>query len=359
VTTGVGRRVAFAATVAPLLATCIGAGGTADRAWADVGPSDDRTEVVAVEPVDDPVTDSIDVTIEGGDDMILITAVAGVTVDVPGYFGEPYVRIDPDGTVWENRSSPTYEANRTRSGSDDARLGATIRRPKWVLVADGGSWGWHEHRAHWMGDERPPGKEPGDVVLRGEIPIRVDGRAVTVVVESVWQRPPSPTLTVVTLVGSMAVAGASAVSLLGRRRRRHGGLVLAIGSLLAVTVGVAELLSIPWPSPVEPSLVIGPATAAVAVALAAVLAAANRDVAAATSAASGAALLTVWAVERRDVAVRAVLDTTVPATVDRITTMFVLGSAPILGAAFLVVALRSTTGRGPGRRRERQAAATG
>ena len=42
-------------------------------------------------------------------------------------------------------------------------------------LADDGAWSWHDHRAHWMGDEPPIGLEPGDALPDMVIELVVDG----------------------------------------------------------------------------------------------------------------------------------------------------------------------------------------
>ena len=107
-------------------------------------------------PVDDRqrrpgVPDTIDVRIVGGDSFVLLTADPGTDVVVLGYDNEPYLHFRADGVVEENRRSPTVYQNRSRYGSDDAPADADpTAAPEWQQVASGGSYAWHDHRAHWM-----------------------------------------------------------------------------------------------------------------------------------------------------------------------------------------------------------------
>ncbi|MGH9132695.1 MAG: hypothetical protein ACRDZZ_02065, partial [Ilumatobacteraceae bacterium] len=61
------------------------------------GPTDYRSEVVAVEPS----TPSIEVSIVGGDAFVLLRVDPGIEVVVEGYAGEPYLRFAADGAVYE------------------------------------------------------------------------------------------------------------------------------------------------------------------------------------------------------------------------------------------------------------------
>jgi len=92
-----------------LAACALGAGlfalGVVDAtpAAADgTGPS--RYESV----IDDvqPDLDEVEVEIVGGDAFFQVTADEGTEVAIDGYDGEPYLRIDADGTVFENTRSP-------------------------------------------------------------------------------------------------------------------------------------------------------------------------------------------------------------------------------------------------------------
>ena len=65
------------------------------------GPTDFRSEVLSVTPA----TDAITVSIEGGDAFVRVVVEPGHEVIVPGYEGEPYLRISADGTVEENLRS--------------------------------------------------------------------------------------------------------------------------------------------------------------------------------------------------------------------------------------------------------------
>ena len=95
------RRVAVLGMAAVWLV--LGAApATADPA----GPTDYQTEVTSI----DPPADGFRVEAIGGDAFILLTAEPGVTVEVLGYRGEPYLRFHPDGRVEENRRSPTQSS---------------------------------------------------------------------------------------------------------------------------------------------------------------------------------------------------------------------------------------------------------
>ena len=164
------------------------------RAHADAaGPTDFRTAVVSITPT----TDTVAVSIAGGDSFVHIEVQPGTEVVVLGYDDEPYVKIDATGTVFENlRSYATYY-NVSRFGTDDIPDAVdSSAEPEWSEVGGGGSWAWHDHRAHWMGTEVPVGMQPGDSLPAQVIPLLVDGERVEVEVVSTLIGGPSwvPTL---------------------------------------------------------------------------------------------------------------------------------------------------------------------
>ena len=87
-------------------------------------PTDFATEVVGIEPA----TPTIDVGVVGGDSFVELTVEPGTAVVVLGYWGEPYLRFNSDGTVEENRRSPTVAENESRYGRVVVAAGRCRRR---------------------------------------------------------------------------------------------------------------------------------------------------------------------------------------------------------------------------------------
>jgi hypothetical protein len=199
------------------------------------GPTDYRTEVVAVTPA----TDAISVGVVGGDAFLTLTVEHGVEVEVVGYRGEPYLRFGADGSVFENRRSPTYAANRSRYGADVPAELTPRSTPEWVSVAGDGSYAWHDHRAHWMSTSRPPARQPGDVVLEAVVPVTVDGTATSIRIRSTWLPRPSRWPPV---LGAAVGAAAALVTL---RSRRRSAAVLAVVAAAAATAGWWRYSSVP------------------------------------------------------------------------------------------------------------------
>ena len=104
-----------------------------------------------------PPTATVEVEVIGGDSFVQLTATPGTEVLVEGYQQEPYLRFRTDGVVEENQRAPTTYLNASRFGGGDVPAGADpALPPDWKQVATGGTFAWHDHRAHWM-DPQPAG----------------------------------------------------------------------------------------------------------------------------------------------------------------------------------------------------------
>lgn len=200
------------------------------------GPTDYQSEVVEI----DPAVTGFAVEIIGGDSFVLLTVDPGVTVEIVGYNGEPYLRILPDGTVEENRASPSKYINEDRYGRVELPDGVDATAvPDWEVVATGGSFAWHDHRTHWMNPVAPPGRGPGDQVAEGVVPLLVDGVEVDVTVVSIWQ--PAPSVFPV-LLGLVLGVGLGYVAI----RKRILAPLVALGlAVAALLVGGVAYLSVP------------------------------------------------------------------------------------------------------------------
>jgi hypothetical protein len=291
--------------------------GVASAAWASPAaadapsPTDYRSEVLSVEPA----SDAFEVRFIGGDNLVEMVVAPGNEVVVIGYRGEPYLWFRFDGTVVENRRSPSTYLNEDRYGTltlpEEADPDA---EPRWVEVAADGVYVWHDHRTHWMNEARPIGAEPGDQILEAVVPLDVDGERVQVRVGSWWVDPPS---VVPSVAGAFAGVALSFFAV-ARGRRATTYLVIAASTAALVVGGVAwfSVPSITGPSPMTwlPALVA---------LIASVVAAAldpDSEMAGPTLdwllAAAGAALL-VWAWQRDDALVRAILPTDLPGWLER------------------------------------------
>ena len=133
--------------------------------------------------------------VELGNRMELVRTTAK-EVQILGYEGEPYIRLDADG-VFENVNSPAHYINLDRFARKPIPPTATAKAtPNWVKISDGNSVRWHDHRTHWM-DPTPradvranPGVERV-IFPANRVDLLVDGKSVGAIVKVTWLPPPS------------------------------------------------------------------------------------------------------------------------------------------------------------------------
>lgn len=307
---GVGLAIAIAAAPGVALADA-------------AGPTDYETEIVEVAPMHDALT----VSIVGGDAFVRAAVAEGHELVVLGYAPdeEAYLRIGPDGVVEQNvRSFATYY-NAERYGSDDIPETVDTRAaPEWERIGSGGSWSWHDHRAHWMGAEPPVGLEPGDSLPRQDIPVLVDGERVVIGVVTTLRADPSIWPAVLGVLVGLSVALLAMVA--GPATATLGAGFLA---LLALVVGTAQFLSLPSSTGPLTTWWLLPAIAAACVVVTIAIYGRSYLLERALVALAGA-LLVVWAWQRRDGLTRAILPTDLAFWFDRLVT-----SASLVGGALI------------------------
>lgn len=347
--------------VALLLLIAAVLGPAAPAAADPAGPTDYRTEIVAIEPS----TPQIELAILGGDSFVELVAEPGTEVLVTGYQGEQYLWFDTDGTVRQNDRSPSRWLNDDRFGEAAIPPEATASaEPVWEVVADDGSYAWHDHRAHWMNTARPIGAEPGDVILEAVIPLDVDGEPVSVEVRSELLASPSPLPAVL----GAALSAIGGLVLLARWRRRAGSsaegaspIAGSVGSLavlalvsavaaLATYAGLAAVQGLPSEAAPGPILWLLPLVAGLVGLVAIYLARTDRlappmrvlVVQLALVLASFELLL--WAWLRREALLRALIPSDAPGWFDR----GVVAAAAAAGLVALAAAAATITERRPG-----------
>ncbi len=293
-------------------------GAPAVPAGADPArPTNDRSEVVAIEPA----MPSVRVDVVGGDAFLRVRIGPGHTVEIPGYDDEPYLRIHTDGRVEQNERAPTRWVNSARYGATEppppeAAVGA---EPDWRPVGDGGDHVWHDHRIHWMGGPLQP---------RWEVPMTVDGQPVMVRGTLGRTAAPSAWPWIV-----LAVAAAAGMALAITRRPGTARVALLGVAGTAVVVGVAEITELPSDARSGVWVVALPVVALVA----ALITLVPRPTWLAAPFAVGAgAALGAWGLKRYGVLDHAVLLTGLPDGLDRAVVALALGvgaGAALAGAA--------------------------
>ncbi len=337
---GAGVGTAVAVVVLSIL-------GPADVAFADpAGPTDFRSEILSVEPP----TPTIALAVLGGDSFVQLTVEEGTEVEVIGYRGEPYLWFRPDGTVLENRRSPTTYLNVDRYGTEFPDTADPDADPEWREVGAGGRWSWHDHRAHLMQSVPPFGTVPGDRILESVVPLIVDGIEVDVTVVSTWEPEPSDVpLWIGGAIGMLLAAAALVVAV------RHGPLaaVMLAPAAVGAFVGYWQYSSLPAETGPQLTWWVLPLVAGVAAACGLVpFVRSDRVIGPALLLVAGV-LLVVWAWMRRSGLTAAIVPTGAPNGLDRGATLLVV----IAGAGAVVAAIMqlATTWLSSGTDRTREA----
>jgi hypothetical protein len=175
----------------------------------------------------DPPVKGLDVDVLNYDDRLLLVNHSGKNVDVRGYGGEPYIRVDADGTVEVNKRSPSYWINLERFGNAQIPASASENaKPRWTLVDKTGRFEWHDHRIHYMAKGVPPrvtdeGKRTK--IFDWKVPVDVGSRRVAMRGDLYWVPKEGGGLPRGALIALAAVVVAAIVFVEVVRRRRRPG----------------------------------------------------------------------------------------------------------------------------------------
>ncbi len=129
-----------------------------------------------------------------GDELEVVNETP-VDREVPGYSGEPYLRIGPDG-VWRNSRSPATWLNLDRYAANGLPAGTDVEAPpEWQQVSTEPRYLWHDHRTHWMSQGVLPPVVAADptsphTVSEWTVPMTYGGEPVVVAGELTWSPPP-------------------------------------------------------------------------------------------------------------------------------------------------------------------------
>ncbi len=180
-----------------------------------------RSEITSISP--DAKGLSIEV-LEFADRLVL-TNHTGKTVTVYGYSGEPYARVQANGTTEQNVRSPAVYLNTNFYGDVTVPASASASAPpKWQVVDRTGSFEWHDHRIHWMSPVTPPQvKDTGKrtLIFHWSVPISVGAQKGVVQGQLFWVPDSSkaPVAAIVALIAIVLIAIAFVVWVRRRRAR--------------------------------------------------------------------------------------------------------------------------------------------
>jgi hypothetical protein len=171
-----------------------------------------------------PAADGVKVDVLNRDDRLLLSNHGNATVLVEGYDGEPYARIEPDGTVLVNTDSKAYYINEERDGEVEVPKGVDGKgEPRWEQISKTGRFEWHDHRMHWMSESDPEAVSDKNVrtkIYDWKVPIVVDGKSGAIAGTLFWTPVPSsgPPLPLIIAFAVLVIPLAIAVVVVRRRR---------------------------------------------------------------------------------------------------------------------------------------------
>jgi hypothetical protein len=162
-------------------------------------------------------------------DRLLLRNNTGKTVTIYGYSGEPYARVQPDGTAEENMRSPAVYLNTNFYADVTVPASANASdSPKWVAVDRAAQFEWHDHRIHWMSPVAPPevkDKSKRTWIFDWSVPIAVGTQRGAIDGELYWvpENSKAPTATIAVFVAIIVLALGFVVFVRRRRARSAGG----------------------------------------------------------------------------------------------------------------------------------------
>jgi hypothetical protein len=162
-------------------------------------------------------------------DRLVLDNHTGRTVTVYGYENEPYARVQADGTVEVNTSSPAYYLNQNfyAQVTVPASAGAHAT-PHWTVVDRTGQFEWHDHRIHWMSPVPPAqvkNRSRRTKIFDWRVPIQVGTQTGAVNGQLFWvpeEGTKTPVAAIVALI-AIVLAGLAFVLFVRRRRRKKSG----------------------------------------------------------------------------------------------------------------------------------------
>lgn len=187
-----------------------------------------------------PTIDGLNVEVTDVDGTLQISWQGTGEVVVLGYEGEPYLRLTPSGVERNLRSPATY-LNEDRYARVDPPASADAdAAPEWQPFKPVPVVEWHDHRTHWMSQQRPPqvSSDPGRshvIFDRWEVRVVVDGRNTVIAGSLTWNPPPSLAVPLATTAAVLAVLTA----IMFTRWWRPAAVTFALAGTIAFGVDTA------------------------------------------------------------------------------------------------------------------------
>lgn len=232
-----------------------------------VRPRDTESTISTVNPA---VPDGVTVDVVGSDTFLRVRA-SGRRIEVPGYEGEPYLRLDVDGTAWVNENSKTAVLNGDRYGSTDLSGFDPGDGENWTRLDRRGVLMWHDHRSHWMSPKPPAPVDATGKVQDFSVPVLVDGVRHEIAGAIFLRSRSSPWW------WGIGVLATAVFVLLAVARRRMFAVAVPVTGSVAALAGVVQWFGLPDGARVTPLLAVFGAAAAVIGGTGMIVAARRRD----------------------------------------------------------------------------------
>jgi hypothetical protein len=194
------------------------------QALAHGGNPNFRSEINSIQP---PLPSGVSIEVLDYDSYLQLKDMQGHEVVLDGYRGEPYARIEKDGTVQVNERSPAFYLNDSRFETDVTvpKSANPQAPPRWKTVDDSGTFIWHDHRMHWMiAGQLPPqvkDKSQKTKIFTYEIPMTVDGTKTTLH-GTLWWVGSTGTSKLPFIIAAIVIVLGGGALVLWLRRRRGG-----------------------------------------------------------------------------------------------------------------------------------------
>jgi hypothetical protein len=180
-----------------------------------------RSTITAISPT----TPGLHLQVLQFSDRLLLRNDTGHTVSIEGYEGEPYARVQANGTVEVNTHSPAYYLNQSFFGDVTVpSFASASATPHWLLVDRTGQFEWHDHRIHWMSPVPPAKvKDKGKrtLIFDWHVPIAVGQSKGTVAGQLFWT-PNTSSAPIATIVVGAVIVVLGLLLVFVVRRRRSG-----------------------------------------------------------------------------------------------------------------------------------------
>ena len=171
-----------------------------------------------------PATNGVTVTVINRSDRLLLHNTSDADVQISGYKGEPYARVQADGTVEVNTDSPAYYLNEDRFGQTKAPASADGKgAPQWKVLSKTGRFEWHDHRMHWM-SQQPPSQVRGvkekTKIFDWTVPVKVGATAGAIKGTLFWtpRVESGPPTAAIGILAAVIIAMCIGVAVVRRRR---------------------------------------------------------------------------------------------------------------------------------------------